>query len=171
MVETLDDAWFAELEFQDGQERFKDWRKWTYSFLTNALAGETGEVCNLAKKLDGGGTHNVGKYKPADLHEELADVFIYLCLTAERLGLDARGLAQAVADKVKKNYERMEDAPREARRIEYFSSENMERWTCPQCACHSIKHGFSEEPGSPWAYNVWRLCASGHFIHEWVSFA
>lgn len=69
---------------------------WKVSQWTNAGAGEQGEACNLAKKLDRLREGVRGNLKAADqseaditarLGEELADIVIYADLTAQRLGL------------------------------------------------------------------------------------
>ena len=70
------------------------------SFYGNALAGETGEACNIIKKLERerlgvGGT----KSTVADLAEELADVVIYLDIIAMKTGID---LESAIKDKFNK---------------------------------------------------------------------
>lgn len=50
-------------------------------FLSLALAGEVGELCNVIKKYWRDG-------KLTNYEEELADVYIYLGLLAENLGVD-----------------------------------------------------------------------------------
>ena len=47
------------------------------------MAGETGEACNLIKKLRRGEA-----VRPETIGEEIADVVIYADLLAARLGLD-----------------------------------------------------------------------------------
>lgn len=69
---------------------------WSVAEWTNALAGEAGEACNIAKKI-------IRMYpaycfpltteqKSTDLHEalakELADVVLYADLIANKLGID-----------------------------------------------------------------------------------
>jgi hypothetical protein len=56
-----------------------------------ALAGETGEACNLIKKLRRGDAIDT-----EDIGKELADVVIYADLLAARLGID---LGEAVVQK------------------------------------------------------------------------
>jgi NTP pyrophosphatase (non-canonical NTP hydrolase) len=62
-------------------------------YFATALAGEVGEFCNLVKKEARDGDVNWDRFG-----EELADVFIYLHLTAEQLGID---LPEAILKKVK----------------------------------------------------------------------
>lgn len=64
---------------------------WSPTDWATAVAGETGEMCNLVKKMRRGEDipiENVGK--------ELADIVIYVDLLASRLGLD---LSRCIVDK------------------------------------------------------------------------
>lgn len=59
------------------------------SFRGNELAGETGEVCNILKKLDREKLGIVGsKATIAQLEDELADVIICISLIAMDLDID-----------------------------------------------------------------------------------
>jgi NTP pyrophosphatase (non-canonical NTP hydrolase) len=49
----------------------------------NALAGETGELCNLIKKLA-----RDGRFVKDEFEDEIADVFIYLALAANFFKVD-----------------------------------------------------------------------------------
>jgi NTP pyrophosphatase (non-canonical NTP hydrolase) len=67
------------------------------SFRGNELAGETGEACNVIKKLERERMGFVGSRDTVQhLAEELADVVICADLVAQEVGID---LDQAVADK------------------------------------------------------------------------
>ncbi len=57
--------------------------EWSLSDWSNALAGETGELCNWVKKVRRGDNVNM-----EELGKELADIVIYADLLAEKLGLD-----------------------------------------------------------------------------------
>lgn len=63
--------------------------KWALDQWTNALAGETGELCNLAKKV-GRGLPNDPSEDDAreDLAFELADIVTYCDIIAHKLGVD-----------------------------------------------------------------------------------
>ncbi len=151
-VSGLDDVWLAQVEFQDAFKRWDDWREWDWTFLTNALAGEVGEACNLAKKFEGGGTHNLDAATIPKFQEELADVFIYLCLTAE-------DFARVIADKIKKNYERMERGDIQERAAKFFNSAS--DWRCPSCGEIAFSTHASNEPGTPTKIVV-ISCSAGH---------
>lgn len=56
---------------------------WRLTQWTNALAGEVGETCNYAKKVERDGV-NYDK----EIGKELADVVIYAAIVAEYVGLD-----------------------------------------------------------------------------------
>lgn len=68
---------------------------WSVAEWTNAVAGEAGEACNLAKKLLRHRDSQVGNTKAEDKDEsslrlrcarELADSIVYADLTIQRLG-------------------------------------------------------------------------------------
>jgi NTP pyrophosphatase (non-canonical NTP hydrolase) len=66
---------------------------WSLSDWAVALAGETGELCNVVKKMNRVRDGLVGNKEMArDLHfalgDEIADVFIYLDLFARRAGFN-----------------------------------------------------------------------------------
>lgn len=58
-------------------------QNWLLDQWTNALAGETGEACNMVKKMNRPGN----TIKPLDVGRELADVVIYAHFAAKKLGL------------------------------------------------------------------------------------
>lgn len=60
---------------------------WSIETWALALAGETGELCNLVKKV-GRGDFSLESQKPAML-KELADVITYALLAIDKLGGDA----------------------------------------------------------------------------------
>ena len=72
---------------------------WTPTDWACAMAGETGELCNIVKKL------HRGDYTLEELHEnemladEAADIVCYLDLLCQRLGID---LQTAVVNKFNK---------------------------------------------------------------------
>jgi NTP pyrophosphatase (non-canonical NTP hydrolase) len=57
--------------------------EWNLADWSNALAGETGELCNIVKKIRRGDDIDV-----KDAGKELADIVIYADLLATQLGLD-----------------------------------------------------------------------------------
>ncbi len=99
------DAWQAVLQFND--VHFHGWRGEHPVFLSNALAGETGEVCEATKHQAGGGT-NRRQVADREIVIELADVFIYSVLLAERLGYNAETFGQVVLDKIVTCAERLQ---------------------------------------------------------------
>jgi len=80
-------------DFQQDLERESDqlfgdsWRKGSRLYWATALAGEVGEVCNLAKK-----EARDGLDLSSHLGEELADVLISVFLMASVLGFDLEHL-------------------------------------------------------------------------------
>lgn len=84
---------------------FPEDTEWNKADWANALAGETGEACNVVKKLRRRETgHRDAKTSPDltsevltyMLADELADVFLYADLLAAKCGID---LAAAVVKK------------------------------------------------------------------------
>lgn len=72
---------------------YPDWRNINPIFMSNALAGEVGEICNLTKKLSGGGTNKLNKAEIIPLIKyEIADVFTYLIMLSETLGFSENEL-------------------------------------------------------------------------------
>jgi len=75
---------------------FKSYDHVDAMYFSNALAGETGEVCNLIKKLvrrdhggpDVGNSIRVEDIDTAKLSEEVGGVLIYLDLLCSKLGID-----------------------------------------------------------------------------------
>ena len=75
--------WNEIIEFND--EYFPNWRSRTPIFYTNALAGEVGELCNVTKRLAGGGTHYPELPSKGQTIEECVDILIYLTLFLESI--------------------------------------------------------------------------------------
>lgn len=66
-------------------------KEWDIGRWALAIAGETGELCNLVKKRIRG-----DDISDAEIADEVADIFIYLDLFAARMDLD---LSSAVVSK------------------------------------------------------------------------
>jgi len=98
--------WKKILEFND--KYFPNWREVDLIYYSNALAGEVGEICNLVKKSIGGGTN-----KRSVCEEEIAiegvDIFIYLTLLLERLGISRERFKEIFDFKMRVLVRRMED--------------------------------------------------------------
>jgi NTP pyrophosphatase (non-canonical NTP hydrolase) len=73
--------------------------EWTIADWGNALAGETGELCNLIKKIRRGDNIDL-----AEVGKELADIVIYADLLADTLGLN---LGECVRSKFNEVSERV----------------------------------------------------------------
>jgi NTP pyrophosphatase (non-canonical NTP hydrolase) len=92
--------WSKILKFND--KYFPEWRKRDPLYYSNAILGELGEVANALKKAIGGGTHRT-KTKDeyiGDVQEELADVYIYLVMYAERMGMNEETFNKMISAKV-----------------------------------------------------------------------
>lgn len=74
----------ANQERMAATEAYKKCREeWTLADWSNAIAGETGEMCNWVKKIRRGDNIDV-----KEVGKELADIVIYADLLADKLGLD-----------------------------------------------------------------------------------
>jgi len=81
-----------------------DGHDWNIAEWTNAMAGEVGEACNVAKKLVRG-DYADWKDGVAELLKELADVVIYADLCAQRVGMP---LETAIVQKFNEVSERID---------------------------------------------------------------
>jgi NTP pyrophosphatase (non-canonical NTP hydrolase) len=83
------------MDFQDLIKKVKNFGKSELIYWSNAIAGEAGEFCNLVKKR-----YRDDDYSISAMREELADIVIYVILTArDVLEID---LEQAILDKLAK---------------------------------------------------------------------
>ena len=77
---------------------------WSIAEWTNALAGEAGEACNIAKKLLRGDYGDDQELGIGELMDEIADVVIYADLVCQRVG---RKLEIAVLNKFNEKSEQV----------------------------------------------------------------
>lgn len=70
---------------------------WNLPQWGNAVAGETGEMCNIIKKIDRGDF--TLEEKRQDLADEVADQIIYLDMLCQKAGID---MEQAIISKFNK---------------------------------------------------------------------
>lgn len=75
---------------------------WTPTDWACALAGETGELCNIIKKLHRGDQVNI-----EDIADEAGDIVTYLDLLCQRLGVD---LQTAIVNKFNKKSDQIGSA-------------------------------------------------------------
>lgn len=103
----LTQVWDQIIRFNE--KYYPNWRLSNEVELSNALAGEVGEVCNMVKHRIGGGTKNDPTISDYELLKELADVFIYIQLMVETRGHDITTFAEVTMDKIEENHKRMMD--------------------------------------------------------------
>lgn len=72
---------------------------WSLTDWACAVAGETGEMCNLIKKM-----HRGDNIKMEDVGKEAADIVIYLDMLCQRAGID---LQTAIVNKFNEVSERI----------------------------------------------------------------
>lgn len=96
--------WSSILEFND--LFFPKWRNRDLVYISNALAGETGEICNAIKHLVGLGTKKV-QVDINDVGIEAFDVIVYLVLLLERLGINEKQFLTLSQRKLNVLYNRM----------------------------------------------------------------
>lgn len=97
--------WDVILEFND--KHFPDWRSRSPMYYSNAMAGEVGEICNLTKRIEGGGTNDKA-FSKGDLVEECADVLIYMTLLLDSMMIDEDAFQSWFDSKIKILYQRMD---------------------------------------------------------------
>lgn len=110
MSHPLTFAQFREINVKRCVESYFPLEEWNASDWGNALAGEVGEACNIAKKLRRAESNPdiAATVSLDDLAKELADVVAYADLMAARFGIDL-GLAvvkkfNEVSDRVNSPY-------------------------------------------------------------------
>jgi NTP pyrophosphatase (non-canonical NTP hydrolase) len=102
-MDRMDDIIRNILYFQI--EYFPHWKENVDMFYSNAIAGECGELCNLTKKKEGGGTHYQNwKEIEENINEELADIMIYCIIMYLKKGINPLSM---IEDKMEINWSRM----------------------------------------------------------------
>lgn len=107
------------------EERKLHWHAgndWNFAEWTNAMAGETGEACNIAKKIlrlenelpnkEAGLDRNDMEELKARLAREVADSIIYGLLIMSKLGVNGSDVIADVFDKKSEEYGFPNRAPR-----------------------------------------------------------
>lgn len=105
---------FQEVNKRNVARTIKNWHsegleEWSVAEWGCALAGETGELCNILKKykrLEGDESDKAVEAKMTligEAAEEIGDVYVYLDLVAEVLGLD---IYTCIRDKFNKESDR-----------------------------------------------------------------
>jgi len=106
---TIDDIWKQIVDFND--LHFPGWDKEDLRIVSNALAGEVGEVCDDTKHFYGGGTNQelVGKITPEKIAEEVFDSFVYMILLLGAAGFGRARFVAIAEKKLNVLYSRMEN--------------------------------------------------------------
>ncbi len=106
-LKSLDEVW-QEIETFNNQH-FPDWRTWDWRLLSNALAGEVGEVCDATKHAYGGGTNSTsGKITRRDIAKEVFDTFVYSALLIGAMEYTKEDYIEICKEKLLILYQRME---------------------------------------------------------------
>lgn len=108
-IEDFKEFW--KLVVQINNEYIPRWRRKNFVYLTNAIAGEVGELCNLTKKMAGGGTHalNLGTIQlNRKVAFEIVDILVYLVMFCEIYGFRLVDLLMFARWKLNILMERME---------------------------------------------------------------
>lgn len=105
---NLDDLWNRIVVFND--IHFHGWRDQDLRLVSNALAGEVGEVCDATKHLYGGGTNPdlVSKETVDHIGEEVFDSFVYMVLLLGAAGIELNDFVEVGNRKVEVLYQRMQ---------------------------------------------------------------
>lgn len=98
----LDLAEFSRINKMRCEQAFFPLENWSLTDFGCAIAGETGEACNLIKKIRRGDNIDI-----KEVGKELADIITYCDLLASRLGLNLEECLinkfNEVSDRVKTN--------------------------------------------------------------------
>lgn len=87
------------------QDRQKDWNtNWSLPEWGNALSGETGELCNVIKKIHRGDFSLEEANEKELIADEAADIVTYLDLLCQKAGID---LGTAIVNKFNKVSEKI----------------------------------------------------------------
>lgn len=103
VVESLTFADIRSVNVRRSEESFNHrLTDWTIAEWTNAMAGEVGEACNLAKKMIRGDYPDMYALADAqrELGKELADVVLYADLAAAFCGIDLGAAVRAKFNEV-----------------------------------------------------------------------
>lgn len=104
----MDDVFMWIKEFND--EYFPGWEKTPDIYLSNAIAGECGELCNAIKHYYKGGTNNKKHSNDKkDVFIELADIFIYMALLLMTNNKYDKFFKELIWDKIQENKNRMDN--------------------------------------------------------------
>jgi len=125
------------MEFEKIIENIQNFGKNNASYWGTALAGETGEVCNLIKKFE-----RDNKDISKDLPYELADVFIYTELTAQFFNID---LEKAILEKLEI--------------IQYRTGKKL----CFKCEKNKVENPENIFSNDPWRF----MCKECRFDSQW----
>ncbi len=96
-------------------EYFPNWRNQNPIYYSNAMAGETGEVCNLVKKYLGGGTNRNHIPTKEEIVMEIIDSLIYGSLLSGTLGFSTNEFMEIGYKKLDELYERMKNSRKNSR--------------------------------------------------------
>lgn len=103
MAEFLEELHEAAIAREKEMLQGLDPNTFSLSFRGNELAGETGEACNILKKLDREKLGVVGSRATVpQLMEELSDIIICVDLVLISMNIDPRDFIQAIRDKFNK---------------------------------------------------------------------
>ena len=84
-----------------------NWReKKNLVFVSNAIAGEVGELCSLTKTLYGGGTNDKPLPTRKEMIKEIFDIFVYLVIFIELSGSSQDEFIDISYEKLRELYKR-----------------------------------------------------------------
>ena len=93
-------------EFND--KYFPNWRETPDIYLSNAIAGETGELCNAVKHYYGGGSKGMIVKDKEEIYIECADILIYVSLFLMKNGVDNNRFKEIIYNKIEENKKKVE---------------------------------------------------------------
>lgn len=102
----MEDVFLWIRDFND--KYFPDWKETPDIYLSNAIAGETGELCNAVKHYYGGGSKGKIIKNKEEIFKECADILIYVSLFLMKNGVDNDGFKKIIYNKIQENKKKVE---------------------------------------------------------------
>lgn len=101
-----------------------DWKETLDVYLSNALAGEVGELCNEVKHYYGGGSKGKITDSKDRFFIECADIFIYLSVFLMKNGIEAEQFKEIIKMKMERKKNRLKKRNLEVQIYQEKKNEN-----------------------------------------------
>ena len=106
------------------EKHHPEWKEELDVYLSNAIAGETGELCNAVKHYYGGGSKGKITDSKDSFFYECADIFIYLSVFLMKNGIEAKQFKEIIKIKMERNENRLKKRKLEVQIYQQKKNEN-----------------------------------------------